>query len=307
MADAGWTESDIPCQDGRLFVVTGANGGLGFETARSLASRRGRVVMACRRPEAGEEAAARIRALVPGAAVEAEPLDLADLSSVEAFATRVTGRLPRLDCLVNNAGIMGVPRALTVDGFERQFAVNHLGHFALTGRLLPLLLAAPRGRVVTVTSATYLIGRIDFTDLHGERRYRRWRAYGQSKLANLLFTVELDRRARAGGSALLSLAAHPGYAATDLQLSPERRLRAPLQRFWAWANAHVAQDAAAGALPTLRAATDPDAVGGTLYGPSGLLRGPAVPDKVRIRARDLDAARRLWAASVALTGTDCRF
>lgn len=301
MADAGWTEGDIPLQDGRLFVVTGANGGLGLETTRALASRRARVVMACRRPEAGEEAAARIRALVPRAAVEVEVLDLADLSSVEAFAGKMARHLPRLDCLINNAGIMGVPRALTVDGFERQLAVNHLGHFALTGRLLPLLLAASRPRVVTVTSETHRLGRIDFADLQGEKRYRRWRAYAQSKLANLLFAVELDRRARAAGSPLLSLAAHPGYAATGLQVSPERRLAAPRQRFWAWANSHVAQAAAAGALPTLRAATDPYASGGTLYGPSGLLRGPAVPCNLPERATGSQAAGRLWEASVALT------
>ena len=263
-----------------MFVVTGANAGLGFETARALASRGARVVLACRRPDAGEEAAARIRAVVPRAAVEVEQLDLGDLSSVAAFATRVAGRLTWIDCLINNAGIMGVPRALTVDGLERQLAVNHLGHFALTGWLLPLLLAAPGGRVVTVTSATYLVGRIDFADLQGEKRYRPWRAYAQSKLANLLFALELDRRARAAGTALLSVAAHAGYAGTGLQLSPERRLRVPLRRFWTWANSHVAQDAARGALPTLRAATDPAATGGTLYGPSGALKGPAVPARL---------------------------
>ncbi len=307
MRERGWTEADVPSQEGRVFVVTGANVGLGLATCRALAARGARVVMACRRPEAGQEAAARIRDQIPRAAVEVEPLDLGDLSSVSAFATRAADRLPRLDCLVNNAGIMGVPRALTVDGFERQFAVNHLGHFALTGRLLPLLLAAPRGRVVTVTSATYLMGRIDFGDLQGERRYRRWRAYAQSKLANLLFAVELDRRARAAAAPLLSLAAHPGYAGTGLQVSPERRLGAPLRRFWAWANAHVAQDAAGGALPTLRAATDPAAEGASLYGPLGPLRGPAVPAKLSARALDPEAARRLWEASETLTGVPFPF
>jgi len=305
--DRGWTETNVPCQEGRVFVVTGANAGIGFETTRALAARGARVVMACRRPEAGEEAATRIRSLVPQAAVEVEHLDLGDLSSVAAFAARARGRLTRVDCLVNNAGIMGVPRGLTADGFERQLAVNHLGHFALTGRLLPLLLAAPRGRVVTVTSATYLLGRIDFNDLQGERRYRRWRAYAQSKLANLLFTVELDRRARAAAAPLLSLAAHPGYAGTGLQLSPERRLGAPLRRFWAWANAHVAQDAAGGALPTLRAGTDPVAQGASLYGPSRVLSGGAVVAKLSSRATDAEAARRLWEASEALTGVPFPF
>jgi NAD(P)-dependent dehydrogenase (short-subunit alcohol dehydrogenase family) len=306
--DRGWTEADLPSQEGRVFIVTGANAGLGFETARALASRRGLVVLACRRLEAAEEAAARIRAAIPRAAVEVQLLDLADLSSVQAFAARITGRLERLDCLVNNAGIMGVPRALTVDRLERQLAVNHLGHFALTGRLLPLLLAAPGGRVVTVTSATYLLGRIDFADLQGEKRYRRWRAYAQSKLANLLFALELDRRARAAATPLLSVAAHPGYAGTGLQLSSERRLRAPLRRLWTWANSHIAQDAARGALPTLRAATDPAATGGTLYGPSGALKGPALPARLSsARATDPQAARRLWEASEALTGVAFSF
>lgn len=285
-----------------MFVVTGANAGLGLAACQVLASRGARVVMACRRPEVGREAAARIRAQAPGAAVEVEPLDLGDLASVNAFAARAADRLARLDCLINNAGIMSVPRALTVDGFERQFAVNHLGHFALTGRLLPLLLGAPRGRVVTVTSATYLTGRIDFADLQGERRYRPWRAYAQSKLANVLFAVELDRRAQAAGIPLLSLAAHPGYAGTGLQVSPERRLGAVLQGFWAWANAHVAQDARGGALPTLRAAADPAAGGAGFYGPSRALRGPAVPAKLSARALEPEAASRLWEASQALTG-----
>ena len=307
MADQGWTEGDVPSQEGRVFLVTGANGGIGYHTARVLAARGAQVVMACRRPEAGEEAAARLRAAQPGAHLEVERLDLGDLASVEAVARGVGGRLSRLDVLVNNAGIMSVPRSLTVDGFERQLAVNHLGHFALTGRLLPLLLASPQPRVVTVTSATYRVGRLDFADLQGERRYRPWRAYSAAKLANLLFTFELDRRARSAGSALLSLAAHPGYAGTGLQVNPERRLPALLQRFWAWTNSHVAQDAATGALPTLRAATDPHAVGGALYGPSGPISGPAVLARTSARGRDPDTARRLWEASEALTGVKPSF
>lgn len=301
MPRPGWTAADIPDQTGRVFAITGANAGLGLATARALAARGAHVILACRRIEAGEEAAAAIRADAPGAVVEVERLDLADLSSVEAFSTRAAARLGRLDCLINNAGIMGVPRSLTIDGFERQLGVNHLGHFALTGRLLPLLLATPQPRVVTVTSETYRIGRLDFGDLQGERRYRRWQAYARSKLANLLFTQELDRRSRESGSPLMSVAAHPGYAATGLQLSPERRLNRPLRRFWAWANAHVAQDPAGGAQPTLRAATDPDAVGGALYGPSGLLSGAPVPVKIRAPGRDPEAAHRLWEASQALT------
>ena len=288
-------------------MVTGANGGIGFHTARVLAARGGRVIMACRRPDAGGEAAALIREGAAGARVEVEPLDLADLSSLEAAARRITGRLARLDGLVNNAGIMSVPHSVTIDGFERQLAVNHLGHFALTGLLLPLLLAAPQPRVVTVTSATYRVGRLDFADLQGEHRYRPWRAYSAAKLANLLFAFELDRRARSAGSALLSLAAHPGYAGTGLQVNPERRLPALLQRFWIWTNSHVAQDAATGALPTLRAATDPRAAGGSLYGPSGPISGPAVLARTSARGRDPDTARRLWEASEALTGVNPTF
>ena len=307
MQDRGWTEEDVPSQEGRAFLVTGANGGLGYETARVLAQRGARVILACRRPDAAAEAARRIRDLAPGARVQVEALDLAELASVRECARRVAKGLGRLDGLVNNAGLMGVPRAVTADGFERQFAVNHLGHFALTGRLLPLLLAAPAPRVVTVTSETARFGRIAFDDLQGERRYRPWRAYAQAKLANLLFALELDRRARAAGSALVSMGAHPGYAGTGLQANPERRLRAPVQRFWSWANRSVAQGAAAGAWPTLRAATDPQARGGTLYGPSRLLAGPAIVDTVYRRGADQEAARRLWDASATLTGVHYPF
>jgi len=303
----GWTERDVPDQTGRSFLITGANAGLGYETARVLAQRGAKVILACRRPEAGEAAAARLRGLAPGAGVEVEALDLADLSSIADGAARVAASTASLDGLVNNAGLMGVPRTTTVDGFERQLAVNHLGHFALTGRLLPLLLAAPAPRVVTLTSETGRFGRIDFSDLQGEQRYRPWQAYAQAKLANLLFALELDRRARAAGTPLLSLASHPGYAATGLQGSPERHLSASLRRFWAWANRHVAQSAAAGAWPTLRAATDPAAVGGTLYGPSGMLSGPAALDNLFSRATDHGAARRLWEASETLTAVSFRF
>ena len=307
MAKRGWTEQEVPDQAGRAFVVTGANTGLGYETARVLAQQGARVVLACRRPDAGEEAARSIRALRPAGSLEVETLDLADLGSVEACAARIGERLGRLDGLINNAGLMGVPRSVTVDGFERQLAVNHLGHFALTGRLLPCLVAAPQPRVVTVTSEMYRFGRLDFADLHGERHYRPWRAYSQAKLANLLFALELDRRARAASAALLSLAAHPGYAATGLQGSPERRLGRPARRFWSWANRRIAQDAAAGAWPTLRAATDPAAVGGTLYGPSGLLFGPAALDTMARRVAAQETARRLWEVSEQLTGVPLRF
>jgi len=298
----GWTEAEVPDQTGRTFLVTGANAGLGYETARVLMQRGARVILACRRPDAGEAAAARLRDLAPAARVEVALLDLADLASVASCAAWVRDRVGAVDCLINNAGIMGIPRAVTVDGFERQLAVNHLGHFALTGRLLPSLLAAPRPRVVTVTSEVYRLGRLDLTDPTGEQRYGRWRAYAQVKLANLLFARELDHRARAAGAALCSLAAHPGFAATGLQVSPERRLPAPQRRLWEWATRHLGQSAAAGAWPTLRAATDPQAGGGTLYGPSRLAFGPAVVGTPSRRAADRETARRLWDTSETLTG-----
>jgi len=298
-----WTAAYIPDQTGRTAVVTGANSGIGYQTALELARRGARVVLAVRDTGRGQEALRRLRAEVPAAAAELGSLDLADLASVRAFA----GSLPygELDLLVNNAGIMAVPLLRTVDGFETQFGVNHLGHFALTGLLLGRLLARPGARVVTVTSGMYRTGRIGFDDLGAERGYRKWAAYSQSKLANLLFAMELQRRADAAGRDLTSVAAHPGYAATNLQAVGPRlygsRLRAGAAVVL---NRLVAQSDADGALPVLRAATDPGVRGGEVLGPSGPFELRGTPKLVRVanRARDRAVARRLWETSERLTG-----
>ena len=244
-----WTAADIRDQSGRRAVVTGANSGIGLAAARELARHGAAVVLACRNREKGEAALAQVRAAAPGADVALATLDLGDLASIEAFAAE---HADPLDLLVNNAGIMAPPRRETPDGFESQLGVNHLGHFALTGRLLAALQDAAAPRVVTLSSTAHRMGKIDFDDLQGERSYKRWGAYGQSKLANLLFMLELDRRARAAGSPLASLAAHPGYAATNLQFaSPPLHERIAMRVL----NVVVAQSAEMGALPTLYAAT----------------------------------------------------
>ncbi len=217
-----WTAAEIPDQSGRVAVVTGANSGLGLCTARELARAGAQVVMACRDMSRGDQAAADVRSAVPDAQAEVMRLDLADLSSVRDFVAAVGERHAEIDLLINNAGVMGIPRKQTVDGFEMQIGTNHLGHFALTGLLLERLLAAPQPRVVTVSSVAHRIGRISFDDLNGERRYFRWSAYGQSKLANLIFAYELQRRADAAGVGLKSMAAHPGYSATHLQSAGAR-------------------------------------------------------------------------------------
>ncbi|HWF35119.1 MAG TPA: oxidoreductase [Solirubrobacteraceae bacterium] len=303
----GWTAQDIPDQTGRLAVVTGANSGLGLVTARELARAGAEVIIACRDTGKGERALATIRAAVPGAHAEVQQLDLADLSSVKAFAARLGETHERIDLLINNAGVMALPRRTTVDGFESQLATNHLGHFALTGLLLGPLLAAPHPRVVTLSSMVHRIGRINFADLQGERRYHRWIAYGQSKLANLLFAFELQRRAGGAGTNLQSLAAHPGYAATNLQSAgPE----VAAERWgMALANRVIAQSADMGALPTLYAATVPDLPGGTFVGPGGPgeMRGAPRPVTAKARAYDTEAARRLWDVSEELTGVRYEF
>jgi NAD(P)-dependent dehydrogenase (short-subunit alcohol dehydrogenase family) len=282
--------------------VTGANSGLGLHTSIALARHGARVLMACRNPERAQAALARARGEVPAASVELVALDLASLSSVEAAAKEVASRTDRLDVLVNNAGIMAVPQGTTEDGFELQIGTNHLGHFALTGRVLPLLLAAPAPRVVTVSSYAHKIGSIDFDDLMGSSKYRRWRAYGQSKLANLLFTLELDRR---GGGRPMALAAHPGYANTHLQQGQGMRFFEPLMRL---GNRIAAQSDAQGAWPSLRAATDPEAHGNQYFGPHLLeLRGHPVPTGRTRAASDLDTARRLWEESERLTGVTFSF
>ena len=285
-----WTAADIPDQAGRQAVVTGANSGLGLQIALELARNGARVTMAVRNAEKGESAVARIKQEVPAADVELASLDLADLGSVRSFAA---GREDPIDVLVNNAGVMALPRRLTKDGFEMQLGTNHLGHFALTGLLLPKLRAA---RVVTISSGAHLYGRIRFDNLQGERHYQRWLAYGQSKLANLLFAFELARK----DLDLTSAAAHPGYAATNLQLQGNALSR----RMWGVANKVFAQSDAQGALPALYAATMPEVCNGDYFGPDGTggTRGHPTRSHAAGKARDPELGARLWAVSEELTG-----
>jgi NAD(P)-dependent dehydrogenase (short-subunit alcohol dehydrogenase family) len=302
-----WTAADIPDLTGRRAVVTGANSGIGYHAALELARHGARVVLAARDPGRGAAAVDRLRAEVPAADVELGALDLADLASVRAFAGAYEGDL---DLLVNNAGIMAVPLRHTADGFESQFGTNHLGHFALTGLLLPRLLARPGARVVTVTSSAHRMGRIDFDDLDAQHGYRKWPAYGQSKLANLLFTFELQRRADAAGLDLRSVAAHPGYASTNLQTAGPRLSGSKVaERGAALMNRLLGQSAAAGALPTLRAAADPAVRGGEVFGPAafGGMHGPPVRVTVSRAARDRAVAERLWTVSAEKTGVSPAF
>jgi NAD(P)-dependent dehydrogenase (short-subunit alcohol dehydrogenase family) len=301
-----WTARDIPDQRGRLAVVTGANSGLGLVTARELARSNARVVLACRDTEKGAAAARSIAAKAPNAEVSVEALDLASLASVRSFAERFRSAHDGLDLLINNAGVMAAPRRKTVDGFELQFGTNHLGHFALTGLLLETMAGKDEARVVTVSSGAHRMGRINFDDLHGERWYWRWGAYGQSKLANLLFAFELDRRLRAAGSGVRSVAAHPGYAATNLQSAAVPQ---PDRALMVFSNLVMAQSAEMGALPILYAATEPGIESGSYVGPDGLFEQRGHPKLVQGSAasRDTDAAVRLWQVSEELTGVRYQF
>lgn len=285
---AKWTAGDVPDQSGRTVVVTGANSGIGAAAARELARAGARVIIACRNTAKGEAAAAAM----PGT-VEVRAVDLADLSSVRSFAESLT---EPFDILINNAGVMALPLRRTTEGFEMQIGTNHLGHFALTG----LLLDRVRDRVVTVSSGAHRIGKIRFSDLNWETgRYQRWAAYGQSKLANLLFTYELQRRLAAAGNTVRSVAAHPGYASTNLQSHTE----SIQDRIMALGNQLMAQSADMGALPTLYAAVV-DIPSGTYVGPDGLFEQRGHPKVVSSNSasRDLETARRLWDLSEQLTG-----
>ncbi|MFD9818724.1 oxidoreductase [Streptomyces violascens] len=298
----GWSAQDIPDQSGRTAVVTGANSGIGLVTARELARRGARVVLACRSEARGRAAEDRIRSEVPGSRAEFRPLDLADLASVREFAAKFP--YEQLDLLVNNAGVMALPYGKTADGFETQFGVNHLGHFALTGLLLPRLRAAGAARVVSVSSGMHALANIDIGDLNSEHRYRRWIVYGRSKSANLLFIHELARRLRAEGSDIVAAAAHPGYAATNLQTQAVRMEgRRAAERIVELGNRVMAQPAEAGALPTLYAATAPGVRPDSFTGPSLMMwRGaPARSWRARWTLNDV-AGERLWVASEQLTG-----
>jgi NAD(P)-dependent dehydrogenase (short-subunit alcohol dehydrogenase family) len=293
-----WTSDDAPDQHGRLAVVTGANTGLGFQTAQVLAARGASVVLAVRDIEKGKHAAARIADTAPGANVTVQHLDLTSLESIRAAADQLRAKHPRIDLLINNAGVMFTPKQTTRDGFELQFGTNHLGHFALTGLLLEQLLPVPGSRVVTLSSLGHrLQARINFDDLQGERSYRRVAAYGQSKLANLLFTYELQRRlSDADAGTTIAVAAHPGLANTELTRNSPA-IAATIARLFS-------QTAAMGALPTLRAATDPGVLGGQYYGPGGLFGARGHPKLAHSSGQSHDTAiqRRLWTVSEQLTG-----
>jgi len=298
-----WTVMDTPNQGGRLAVVTGATGGLGIETAQALAEAGADVVLTGRNREKGRMAVDGIKRAVPGATVRFEMLDLASLKSVRVFAEKMLAQRKPLHLLINNAGVMAYPeRRLTEDGFEAQFGTNHLGHFALTGLLLPLLKKAPGARVVNVSSLAHRGGKIDFDNLQAERRYKAWPVYQQSKLANLLFTFELQRRSDAQSWGLMVNAAHPGYARTDLIPNGPGSggLQGLLGKVMAPVLSHSALD---GALPTLFAATSAEAKALGYYGPKGFyeLKGPVAPAFVAARAKDEVVARRLWEVSERLT------
>jgi len=298
---AQWTSADIPDQSGRTIIITGANSGLGYVTALELARHGGTVIMAVRDEVKGKRALDAIAAQVPGARLELAQLDLGDLDSVAAFADAFLASGRRLDVLVNNAGIMMPPRRLTQQGFELQFGTNHLAHFALTLRLLPAFAGSPDARVVTMTSGLHRSGHIHFDDLASVKTYSRAGAYSQSKIANVYFALELDRRLRAAGLPIKSLLAHPGYASTNLQTSGPTGIANFLLRI---SNLFMAQPAEMGALPELYAATAPGVEGGQFFGPDGRSEMRGYPKLVQPvdRARDEDVAKRLWAVSEEMTG-----
>jgi NAD(P)-dependent dehydrogenase (short-subunit alcohol dehydrogenase family) len=300
-----WTADDMPDLSGKTIVVTGANSGLGYEASLQFAGKGAHVILACRNAEKAGSALRAIRSAHPEASVEAMDLDLASLASIRTFADALLAKHDSLHVLCNNAGVMALPHRRTADGFEMQFGTNHLGHFALTGLLLERLLATPEARVVTQSSTFHRFGKMRFDDLNWEHGYSKWPAYGRSKLANLLFAYELQRRLEAKNASLLSAACHPGYAATNLQLAGPQAAESSLkEKGWGLLNRIFAQSAAMGALPMLYAATSDDVRGGDYIGPDLLLETWGHPKKVRSngRSRDRAAAATLWDVSEKLTG-----
>ena len=297
-----WTADDIPDLTGKVVVVTGGNSGIGFGAVKAVARKGAETVLACRSPERGQAALDALKAKVPGAKADLMALDLTSLASVERFATEFAERYQRLDVLANNAGIMVIPYGKTEDGFERQVGTNHLGHFALTGRLLDVLLATPGARVVNVSSLAHKRAELDLDDLLYEKGgYGEWAAYGRSKLLNMLFTYELQRRFERAGVDAHSLAAHPGFSASNLtgHMAERIHMRIALRIFNT-----IIQGPDMGALPTLRAATDPDARGGQYFGPAQLneTTGHPVLVEASAEARDEADGARLWELSKELTG-----
>ena len=306
MATGKWTAEQIPSQTGKVALVTGANSGIGYQAAVELARHGAHVLLGCRNEAKALAALERLQREAPGASAEIVELDMASLASIRSFAAAFTARNIPLDLLINNAGVMALPtRELTVDGFERQFGTNHLGHFALTGLLVPPLLAAPAPRVVTVSSLAHRNGKVEFDNLQSERSYggKGWDAYNASKLENLLFAKELDRRSRAASSRLLSLAVHPGVSTTSIFVNGPGTLslKAIMVKLLA---PMLMQNDEAGALPTLYAATSPNAKGGEYIGPDGFgqLKGAPVVEQPRPQALDVAVGEKLWAVSEELTG-----
>ena len=295
-----WTTENIPDQSGKIAIVTGANSGIGYEAARALALKGATVIMACRSLEKGETSLEQIRDEEISGQVILRQLDLVDLSSVQQFPENFIAEYDRLDILINNAGVMATPYRKTVDGFEMQFGVNHLGHFKLTGLLYDVLKKTPQSRVVTVSSYAHILGRINFDDLNSEKFYQRWLAYGQSKLANVLFAYELQRKSSQNGNNPISVAVHPGWAATNLQHN---------SLFFRTLNPFLGQSPEMGALPTLYAAISPEIRGGEYIGPDGFFGQNGYPHKTKSsrRSQDVDTAQRLWEISEEKTGVRFEF
>jgi NAD(P)-dependent dehydrogenase (short-subunit alcohol dehydrogenase family) len=305
MPNRKWTAADLPDLSGKTIIITGANSGIGYEAALEFARHRAAVILACRSVDRASTAIAQIKSARPDAAVEAMELDLASLSSVRAFADAFKKNHDQLHILCNNAGVMAIPYRRTADGFEMQIGTNHFGHFALTGLLFDLMLATDHARVVTVSSGAHRMGSIHFDDLNWQHGYRKWLAYGQSKLANLLFCLELQRRLEKAHARMISVACHPGYAATNLQAAgPRMAGSSMMESLMGVANSLLAQSAAMGALPTLYAATSPEVRGGDYIGPAGIGELWGTPAKVgrSSAASDASAAARLWEVSEQLTG-----
>ncbi len=296
---SNWTRDSIPDLNGKVIIVTGANSGIGYESSRALAERGATVIMACRNLERGRRAAEAIQRAVPAARLDVMSLDLASGQSIQAFADMFKGKYDRLDVLLNNGGLVGAARHVTEDGFESQFGINHLGHFALTGRLLDVLLKTPDSRVVTVGSRMHTAGKIRWDDLMSERSYDRWNAYRQSKLANLLFTFELNRRLEAKGATTRALAAHPGQAATNWATNNFDGLMGFLLKNMGNA---MSQSPAMAALPPLYAAVDRNAKPGGYYGPEHDTKGYPMEARASEAAYDEADAKRLWDLSEKLTG-----
>ncbi|HUO04264.1 MAG TPA: oxidoreductase [Candidatus Binataceae bacterium] len=299
-----WTAADMPDLSGKTIIVTGGNSGIGYEAALEFARKRADVILACRSAEKANAAADGIKKEVPDAKVGVMALDLSSLASIRTFAGEFHRQHKKLDVLCNNAGVMAIPLTHTTDGFEMQIGTNHLGHFALTGRLIDLILATPGARVVNVSSGAHRMGKIRFDDLNWEHGYRKWAAYGQSKLANLLFTLELQHRLEAAGANAIAVACHPGYAATNLQgVSAKSSGSTLMEAVFGLGNMLFSQSAAMGALPTEYAAVSPEIHGGDYIGPNGLGEMWGHPVKVgcTAAAQDAEAAKKLWDLSERLT------